>query len=208
MDKVIADSETIQKRGSGNCRKSKSHNKFLLLSLRTRCFPQKATWCEVGYCAGSFRPFRVPAVYFTSANVLLVSFLAFSRISKLRGISGAQNSDSLRLHLKSSRNGTAQRAVHRQFKSGPRNRSMSFAGSQEERGTHRGTQWRCLRLSYNDLGCRPCSCKSLQVLVNRSLSRQRQLLETSQGNGTNAPSCRIQDIPVTNCAPGWSSRDA
>jgi hypothetical protein len=37
---------------------------------------------------------RVPAVYLTWANSLFLSFLAFSRISKLRGISRAQNSDS------------------------------------------------------------------------------------------------------------------
>src|SRR5260370_32346111 len=65
------------------------------------------------------------------------------------------------------------------YVSGPCNQSMSFARSQEERGTHRGTQQRCLRLSCNDLGCRPCSCKSLQVLMNRSLSRQRSRLRVS-----------------------------
>jgi hypothetical protein len=41
---------------------------------------------------------RVPAVYLTSANSLFLYFLPFNRISKLREISGAQNSDSLRLH--------------------------------------------------------------------------------------------------------------
>jgi hypothetical protein len=43
------------------------------------------------------RKARVPAVYLTSANSLFLLFLPFSRISKLRGISGAQNSDSPRL---------------------------------------------------------------------------------------------------------------
>src|SRR5260370_39311981 len=28
-------------------------------------------------------------------------------------------------------------------------------------------------MSWNDVGFRPCSCKSLQVLMNRSLSQQR-----------------------------------
>src|SRR5229473_4257698 len=65
---------------------------------------------------------------------------------------------------------------------------MSFARSQEERGTHRGTQQRCLRLSCNDLGCRPCSCKSLQVLMNRSLSLKRPRFEISQ-NRTSGPLC-------------------
>jgi hypothetical protein len=41
---------------------------------------------------------RVPAVYLTWANPLFLSSLAFSRISKLRGITRAQNSDSPRLH--------------------------------------------------------------------------------------------------------------
>ena len=41
---------------------------------------------------------HVPTVYLTWVNSLFLSSLAFSRISKLRGISGAQNSDSPRLH--------------------------------------------------------------------------------------------------------------
>jgi hypothetical protein len=41
---------------------------------------------------------RVPAVYLAWANSLFLSVLAFSKISKLRGISEGQNSDSLRLH--------------------------------------------------------------------------------------------------------------
>ena len=36
-------------------------------------------------------------MYLTSANSLFLLFLPFSRISKLRGISGGQNSDSPRL---------------------------------------------------------------------------------------------------------------
>src|SRR5713226_7136524 len=52
-------------------------------------------------------------------------------------------------------------------------RSRRCCVLETERGTHRGTQQRCLRLSCNDLGCRPCSCKSLQVLMNRSLSQQQ-----------------------------------
>ena len=42
----------------------------------------------------ALRSSRVPAVYLTWANQLFLMFLAFSRISKLRGISGGQNSDS------------------------------------------------------------------------------------------------------------------
>ncbi len=49
-------------------------------------------------------PFFVPAVYLTLANSLFLWFLPFSRISKLRGISGAQNSDSPRLHFVEPRN--------------------------------------------------------------------------------------------------------
>jgi hypothetical protein len=41
---------------------------------------------------------RVPAVYLAWADLLFSAFLALSRISKLRRISGAQNSDSPRLH--------------------------------------------------------------------------------------------------------------
>jgi hypothetical protein len=41
---------------------------------------------------------RVPDVYLSSANSLFLYFLPFNRISKLREISGAQNSDSPRLH--------------------------------------------------------------------------------------------------------------
>jgi hypothetical protein len=40
---------------------------------------------------------RVPATYLTWANLMRSSFLPLSRISKLPEISGAQNSDSLRL---------------------------------------------------------------------------------------------------------------
>src|SRR5215467_1141845 len=41
---------------------------------------------------------RVPAVYLTWANPLFLVFLPFNRISNLRGINEAQNSDSPRLH--------------------------------------------------------------------------------------------------------------
>lgn len=47
---------------------------------------------------GNFVLFRVPAVYLTLANSLLLAFLTFNEINKLRVISEAQNSDSPRLH--------------------------------------------------------------------------------------------------------------
>jgi hypothetical protein len=40
----------------------------------------------------------VPAVYLTSANPVFLAFVALSRMSKLRGISGGPNSDSPRRH--------------------------------------------------------------------------------------------------------------
>ncbi len=42
--------------------------------------------------------------------------------------------------------------------------------AKERAMVQRGAQQRCLTLSCDDLGCSPCSCNSLQVLINRSLS--------------------------------------
>lgn len=72
-------------------------------------FREKETWLREALVHSP----RVPAVYLTSTNLVLLTFVAFNEINNLRVVRKGQNSDSPRLHHSSAPVPWTQFSIHR-----------------------------------------------------------------------------------------------